>query len=123
MTTIKNMAYWRSKNKVKSDGSYDGGNLKAKRSPMKHEVDDFPHEHGPDDSIRPIYPPGVTNPDKDKNWPPPKPPKKDKKDSPNKWAQFIPIAMEMMNKKKEKKEEGGGGGLDIAESPGSKSAV
>jgi len=35
MTTIKNMAYWRSKNNVKSDGSYDGGELKANRSPMK----------------------------------------------------------------------------------------
>ena len=37
MTEIKNMAYWRSKNKCASKGSYDGGlpNLKAKRSPMK----------------------------------------------------------------------------------------
>ena len=38
MTTIKNMAYWRSKNNVKSDGSYDGGELKANRSPMRQQV-------------------------------------------------------------------------------------
>ena len=30
MTTVKNMAYWRSKNNCKADGSYDGGSLKAK---------------------------------------------------------------------------------------------
>ena len=36
MTTVKNMAYWRSKNNCKADGSYDGGSLKAKRSPMKN---------------------------------------------------------------------------------------
>jgi len=37
MTTIKNMAYWRAKNNVKSDGNYDGGDLKANRTPMKHK--------------------------------------------------------------------------------------
>ncbi len=38
MTTVKNMAYWRSKNKCGSKGSYDGDlpKLKAKRSPMKN---------------------------------------------------------------------------------------
>ena len=37
MTTVKNMAYWRAKNKCKSEGNYDGGkpDLKANRSPMK----------------------------------------------------------------------------------------
>jgi len=40
MTTIKNMAYWRTKNGVKSDGSYDGGELKSKRSPMKQKKSD-----------------------------------------------------------------------------------
>jgi hypothetical protein len=39
MTKIKNMAYWRAKNNAKSDGNYDGGDLKANRTPMKQTYD------------------------------------------------------------------------------------
>ena len=85
MTTIKNMAYWRSKNGVKSNGSYDGGDLKAKRSPMRHQDEDHgrTHDHNPKTGEAHWY--GALLPDEaKKKWGPgPKPPK-DKESSPNK---------------------------------------
>jgi hypothetical protein len=38
MTNIKNMAYWRAKNGMKSAGSFDGGLIGGQRSPMRQDV-------------------------------------------------------------------------------------
>ena len=86
MTTIKNMAYWRSKNKVKSSGSYDGGDLKAKRSPMRHQDEDHgrTHDHDPKTGQAHWYGAIISDDNKPKPWPKPPRPPKDKESSPKK---------------------------------------